>query len=426
MAENAARSGFEDTSSRLHKIVRIIFFISMFSWSLTNVQDYASSGTPFEKVVMRIIPLMITAAYIICSNYRKNIKQLLRPFFWPIWIYIFFGVLCGAWGGQPFLSAWKGVELTILLLWCCATCYDTEHLKIECTAILKYVEILTYITLALAIIRPSLGFMNSPTGIPWLRGYAPMLNPNTVGFLAAVSFTSVLFQPGKWKPMRLGIITLILLFAQSRTQYATCAVILVLYVIDGLRTRQLSRVLIASLGGVFAAFLAFGMFDRVVNMIKRGQDIEEIGSLSGRTEYWAVAWSYAGMLGKGFATGSRNLIYVTDGVFAQNAVNLHSTYLEAILGAGYIGSALYLFSIVTNFVRQSARFLLRTRIDDALFAALMVIIFARSVVSISVALYTVDFCLFVFICIYVSFTSKEVRIAPEPPKPRVRLQIPAA
>ena len=413
----------DEQNSILHKIIRIIFFVSTFSWSFNRFEEYATEGAPAEKIVMRILPLMITAAYLVLGKYRPRLKNLLRPVFWPVLAYLFFGVFFGLFGIQPLLSMWKGAELLIATAFIACTCDDLPSLKREFHAYSFYIELLMYATVVLALISPERGFLDSPSFVPWIRGYLPMLNPNTVGFLAAVALTRLLFTPVKLKPLRLALISGVLLCAQSRTQYAAMVVVFIVFVVDAFRTRQRRRVFWSMIGGAVALLFLFGFSDLVIKVFQRGQSADTMSRLSGRTDYWAIAWAHAGLTGGGFATGSRSLIFEASGVFQQGAVNLHSTYLEAILGAGFLGAIPFLFNILWNVIRQGMRFLLRCRSFDGMFTAFALLLLARTIMSNGPSLFTIDYCLLIMIWFAISITSKEVQNQTEPPKPRVRTEL---
>lgn len=421
MPDNA-QNEFADNTPRLHKIVRVIFFISTFSWSWNRFEDYASE-TPMAKLIMRVIPLFITVAYVLFSaRNRQYLKKLLQPALTTTWIYIFFGVACGFTGMQPTLSIWKGFELIAALAWIITSCYDEKSLKVELFAYATYIEILMYTTLFLAVINPGRGFLPSPTGIPWISGYLPMLNPNTIGFLSITALARLLFWPARFKPPRIFIIALILFMAQSRTQYVVCFAVLIIFVINSLRNRKHANVLIASFAGICAALLGFGMSDTLVRIFLRGHSAESMSNLSGRTDYWISAFNNSGLFGGGLATGSRSLLYVDSETFYKSAVNLHSTYLEVIMGAGFLGGLPFLLQLVANAGRSILRIFIANRPQDALFAAIGIIFAARSFMSIAPSLFTIDFCLLIMLWVHLSYSAKD-KIIITKPVPKVRTSV---
>lgn len=402
-------------------VVRVIFFLSTFSWSINKFQSYASSGTPLELVISRIIPLLITFGFILATpQIRSHIREVLKPVFWPVIIYIFFGVLCGLRGVMPLLPLWKGFEMIVVLLWVAAVCHDEKSLHREMNYFLFYTELILYSTVILAVINPSRGMMSSRSFLPWFKGYFPIINPNGLGFLAVIVCTRLLFTDVKYKKFRLAAAGLIFLCAQSRTQYMAFAGVFFVFMLDGLRQKKLTRVLFASIAALGFTSLAFGFLDQIILVFRRGQSAEELESLSGRTDYWLIALEQAGLLGGGLATGSRSLIFLAESSFASGAVNLHNSYLEAILGAGFIGAFAFLGQIVVSSLRQLVRFVVANRPIDGIFAAYGIIILARSMMSIGPALFTIDFCFMLQFWLYIAMTSKTALPIYTPPRPRVR------
>ncbi len=410
---------YVDNSPRYHKIMRVIFFISTCSWSRNTLDEYADSGLSAIKLIMRVLPLMIVAIYALFGPYRHYLGQLKRPIYWSLWLYVGLGIICGLVGIMPLLSLWKGIELIVALSWIAIACHNAESAWRELRAWLWYIEVLIYWTLLLALINPSLGISTSATGLPWIRGYFPMINPNGLGGFANIVLASLLFLPAKFKPIRLLIVGMIFFFAQSRTQYTAFAAVLLICILDSFKTKQTGRVLVLSGLMFVAAMLSFGLVDRLVAIFMRGQSREEMSGLSGRVDYWVTALRHASLFGGGLATGSRSLIYLEQNVFTY-AVSLHSSYFEAILGVGYIASIPYLLCIVGNFFRQYYRFLGRHNRVEGFLAALATILAARSIMSIALALFCTDFCIMLIFWAYLSHTRRENVVYLPPPKPKVR------
>ena len=419
MSGVSSSQAYVDTSPRYHKIMRVIFFIATCSWSRNTLDEYADSGLSAIKLLMRVLPLMIVALYALFGPYRHYLGQLKRPIYWALWLYTGIGVLCGLVGIMPMLSLWKGIEIIVTLLWIGISCRDEDSTRRELRTWLWYIEVLVYWTLLLALINPSQGITISPTGLPWIRGYFPMINPNGLGGLANFALVSLLFLPAKYKPIRLFIVGMVFLFAQSRTQYTAFAAILFVCILDGFKTKKTGRVLILS-GLLFVTVMAlFGILDRVIAIFLRGQSSEDMGKLSGRVDYWVAALRHAGLFGGGLATGSRSLIYLEQHVFAY-AVSLHSTYFEAILGVGYIASVPFICYLVGSFLRQFYRFFVRKNSIEGFLTALTIILAARSIMSIGLALFCTDFCIMIIFSVYLSQTKHPRVVYLPPPKPKVR------
>ena len=116
MSDKIASWLYDDTPLK-HKIVRLIFFLTSFSWTFNPRQDYTYSGgdTPIEKIITRMIPMLIVAVYAMTCKHHHELRRLFRPGLWPLLWYVLFAVLCGFSGIQPALCAWKGAEIIIVM-----------------------------------------------------------------------------------------------------------------------------------------------------------------------------------------------------------------------------------------------------------------------------------------------------------------------
>ncbi len=391
MSHTSTPSWLHDNTSRLHKFVRLMLFLTSFSWTFNPIQDYMGEGTPIEKIITRMLPMFIVVTYCVTCQYRERIKQMFRPGWWPLLWYIGIGILCGITSVQPALCAWKGAEIIITLMWIMTACRDADTTRREFMAFSRMIEGLLLVTVLLAFINPALGFRHSSSIIPWLQGYLPILNPNAIGFMSVIAVARLLFFPAKYKPVRLMLVAFTLLCAQSRTSYGVTCLILFIFIIEGLRTRQLLRVAIASFFGIGALFLFMGWIDTILTIFMRGQSIEEFSTLSGRTDYWAFALERSSWFGGGLATGSRSLIFVGEETFHKGTVNMHNSFIEALMGTGYVGAVPFIAMFAFNILRQGGRTLTKPSLSEATFFVMTFIFMARAMTSIVLAVFSFDF-----------------------------------
>lgn len=408
-----------DDSPRWHKLMRVLLFLSSFSWSFTTIENYMAEGTPLEKVVMRMLPLGLVALYSVFGPNRNHLRRFFRPGNLTLIWYLSFGVIFGLRGIQPALSLWKGMEIAILMLWVATACYDVRATRREFFAIVKLVEILLWATFLLALFNPELGFRRSSLPIPWIQGYLPMLNPNIVGFMSVVALCRLMFFSARGKVFRIPFVVLMLLMSQSRTSYAVTAIALVIFTVDGLRDRNLLRVFVASSFAFLAALMALGALDSILRLLMRGQVSEDLDTLSGRTEYWVFALQEVSWTGGGFATASRSLIFADGSVFHKGSVNTHNSFVEALLGAGIIGALPYLVSIVFNTFRQFWRALSRLDVFESFFLICAIMFLARGITSIVLGLYSYDLLILLLFWSHLDTAKHLMPQAGPRPKPKV-------
>ena len=412
-------SWLNDDTTIGHKIVRAIMFLTSFSWTFNPIQDYIEGGAPIEKVVTRMIPMCCVAAYCLFSHRGSQMRQIFRPGLWPLLWYVFFGVVCGLTSAQPALCAWKGAEIIIMLMWVSFSCYDANSTRREFIAMTRLIEVLLWVTVVLAIINPGLGLRRSASVIPWLQGYFPILNPNAVGFLSVAAFARLLFFSAKAKPLRLAFITGTLICSQSRTSYAVTLLVLAVFIIDGLRSRQTIRAVFALSAMAGMLFLLLGHHDAMVHIITRGQSEESMDTLSGRTDYWEFALRYVSWLGNGIATGSRSLIFVTgQDTFMRGSVNLHNSYIEALVGAGIIGAAPYIALIGFNIIRQGYRAIAHPSISQGLFLVMAIAFAARSMTSVVLAVFSYDMLMLMIFFAWLSHVRTDDNATPPAKRPK--------
>ena len=409
----------EDQTPLSHKLIRIILFISSFTWTVNPIQDFMGDSTPLEKVATRMIPLILVAGYCLQGKHRSRLKNLFRPLMLPMIWYILLGTLGGLTGIQPVLTIWKGTEVTIALMWMAVSCYDADSTRREFIALMRCTEVLLAITVILAFANPALGFQRSASVIPWMKGYYPIINPNALGFMSVFALTRLLFFPAKYKIPRMMLVSFTLLCAQSRTSYAVTGLVLLFFVIEGIRNKQLGRVFIAMAFGLFAMCLALGWFDTIVQIFMRGQDAEGFSSLSGRTNYWDFTLEHVSWIGGGLATGARSLIFLSENAFYKGLVGTHNSFVEALIGAGYIGAIPFIAMQGWFFIRQAARTLTVPTESNFLFLCFGCIFFARGMTSMVLALYSFDFVAFTMYFAW-QLSTDQKPAAPLPrPKPTV-------
>lgn len=388
---NDSQSWLQDDSPVKQKIARVFLFLTSFSWVNNSIEDYAGGSTPFEKLVTRMLPLAIVALFCITCEHRDKIKTVFRTGLWPLLWYVVFSVFCGLASIQPMLCAWKGVEILIALMYVCVTCRDADSTRREVIAFCKLIEILMWTTIALALISPSRGFIPSPSIIPWIQGYLPILNPNAVGFLSVIALTRLLFFDASHKGIRLMVIAVTLLCAQSRTSYAVTCVALAIFVIESLRKKHFGPAIAGCSLVAVALLFSLGWHEQILKVLARGESAEEISSLSGRTVYWDYAIDHIDWMGKGLATGSRSLIFERDNPFHLGLVGTHNSFIEALLGGGYIGAIPYVAMVVIHILRQGIQAITKPNACEGFFFVCAIIFAARSMTSTVLALFSFDF-----------------------------------
>jgi O-antigen ligase len=174
-----------------------------------------------------------------------------------------------------------------------------------------------------------------------LDGIFPAVNANSVGefaaVLAIVALTRLLRQgphsDRAWYGLLFVASFITMLFAQGRSAIAG-------FVVGAILVLSFSKRAILSIG--LAAGAALFLFLAAANgwlweFLRRGESDQEIQSLSGRTEYWQLAWQKFvehPLIGYGAYAAGRSFIMT---VMREDPGSMHSEYVEILMGTGLWG-----------------------------------------------------------------------------------------
>lgn len=210
--------------------------------------------------------------------------------------------------------------------------------------------------------------INSPIPLR-VHGVFPHVSSDTMGHLGVVlvvwslaRFMAPGIERGPRRPVALAIAGfgfVSLLAAQYRTGYAALACALVVLMIIR------SRMALATLGMVAVLALATlggGILADAQPYVLRGQDVERASRLQGRTTYWSAAlpiWEQSPIIGGGLQTASRLVALADLDAKKESAQNLHSTWMEALVGTGAVGFLLLLSYVAVSWGRAMKTALFR-------------------------------------------------------------------
>jgi len=203
----------------------------------------------------------------------------------------------------------------------------------------------------------SVGFLGAMLGL-WSLGYRLTPNrehgprPRVATFLGGVGF-------------------LTLIAAQYRTGYAAVAAALVVLCI--VRGRQVFAVLLI-VGALVVVFWGNVLLEAQPYLL-RGETTEDAADLSGRIYWWERSlevWRESPIVGKGLLSATRFEVLAEIG--ADETSTIHSTWIEALVGTGIIGTAFLAASLLVAWRRSIAEGLRRNgRIVPAMLITLLVV-----------------------------------------------------
>jgi O-antigen ligase len=318
----------------------------------TEALSGSIDATNFQRFGFVCIALIIVAL---------QLKRVPRFRFNPIsvfLVYVVLGVCSTLWSAGPVATMGKSMELlaAVLVVWITMARADAEARLRRLTywVMAESVLGLLYVTLG-NLFDPSEFHVYLPLRSRGIFDYewsSPQIGTNSVSQLGAlVSLFCLALASEKRRSSWFFILSYLAsaafpVLAQGRTGMIS------LVVGTGLilaRRFPISSVFtIPAVAGL--AIILFG--DTLLTLFLRGQDQEELLSLSGRTTLWDWAWTAflsRPWLGSGWGEGSRVVflhMIPPGGGFGSTIASVHSGVFEVLLGVGLVGFAIWAWAVV--------------------------------------------------------------------------------
>jgi len=332
--------------------VSLVIILSLISTFLGQPRGVAQiAEDPVD--IIRFLRILVLSILTICSliglfrtgrnsSSWKGIRWLA--------IYAVVAMMSSVYSPFPALSVYKGFEVmthVLVALLVGTSLRQLEDIKHVLNVLLLAMLFLVISALVGTVTAPSHAFAKLKSTGPMafvLRGVYPEINANTLSQLSGMLATCslCLYFSSKERKFRIGtsivfiIATTCLILAHSRTSlFAFVAA--VCFTLMYFRGRT-SMLIIGSIG------ITVWISDLFTEYIFRGQSQELLMSFSGRTNFWKLVleriWQ-APILGHGFYSSQR----MTWGVSSVD-----NTYLEVILGVGFVGLTFFCMAIASVFL----------------------------------------------------------------------------
>jgi O-antigen ligase len=304
---------------------------------------------------------------------RPNwLESLFRGLVGIVAVFALVCILSSIWSFNPPWTLYKSCEYLVdisLLATILATVHSTEAFE----SLMDWTWVICGLLVVVAWLEAPIwpnealegagGYMGGPLQYR-LSGVYPGQGFNMLGtygaILATIAICRLLPAPGRkfdraWYVMLfvLGAVTMV--FAQTRSAIGGFVVGAILAFILTKRIR-----LGVTLGVASAGVLAFtGASHTILDFLQRGQSQEQIASLSGRLEWWGVAWEafkQHPLTGYGAFTSGMS-VFPKLGV--KEITPLHSDYVETLVGIGIWGPLLIIIGLLGTWwilVRYNSRF----------------------------------------------------------------------
>ena len=244
-----------------------------------------------------------------------------------------------------------------------------------------------------SLVVPARAWSPSVSVLPYeLQGYLPQYSSNTVGLLGGLLALYGLAEAGSSRrasglALVAGLVTLV------ASQYRTGIVAFIAVGLLVLLKRHPARVAVLAVAAV-PVVVAFGwgrLSEQSVEVFGKGRP-ELVGSLDSRTVYWRAAEPFIHqrlLLGWGLNVESRRVLA---SLGDQTTSTIHSTWVEALLGTGVVGTGLLALAFISG-LRQAVR--ARGSPLGLAVAAMLAFMFIRSITGTTVEIFDIGFLLFV-------------------------------
>ncbi len=176
-----------------------------------------------------------------------------------------------------------------------------------------------------------------------IYGQMPIMNPNSIGVLAAIIVIISLSRTLHVRGLNERIMYIILLavgettlmLSQARTSLFGGMLAIMVVLLLNKRIKLLGFVALLL---VMVIIFSSNLPSLLLEYIMRGQSSTLFYSFSGRSPYWSIAWEKfleSPIYGYGFSAGSRYTVLAQIGLGAQAA--MHNAWLEILVNVGIIG-----------------------------------------------------------------------------------------
>lgn len=344
---------------KVNILISLIFFslIIFQTRSLSEAEDSSISLLNLHKIISVVLLFAISIHFVIKNRFKTKKNKILIFYGLYIFIGLISTIFFSNWIGY---SIWKLIEVssvffTVLYIYKLST-NNFYYLQYSFNLILKYYKFLIIISIIGVFILPDIAIrppsQYQESFLPYmLHGAIAKINSNSLGMLAAIIlFTSIVdyFDSNNKGKILLWIFIsiIVLVFAQSRTALGSLLIILAGYLFFTNRISRFFKITIT----ILSACLLYMNMNSILLYIGRGYDIQHLEKMSGRLDWWAVAWNtfiqssfFEKVVGLGFGVANRTILRNID---FEEAASLHSDYVDALISSGFVGVTMLVFLVL--------------------------------------------------------------------------------
>jgi len=339
--------------------IKLVFFSWFFLFFGLAVWINRGSGIDILSYSIQVVSIMfislITFYFIL-----KNKKLFLTKFLLFYLVYGFIGLLTSFVSTKPFITLFKAYSLIIVIIFTGFIIkiikYNKKYRFILVETSIIYFIFIVFLSLLGGYVFPEITHRhnNGPLGF-MLVGW-PKLNSNTLSFLAAVVSSYGLIRYVFSKKIKIKMLYFsiflmglsVLFLAQGRTSIIsfTLGILLISFLLGELKKIRYFIFIVLIIGISYYAIkgnININNFDLLFEYLSRGSTVEQLETISGRTELWEMAIEKvqkSPFIGYGF--------YVTT---VYGPYGPHNSMLQVLLYSGFIGLLFWLVSIFIGYYK---------------------------------------------------------------------------
>ena len=356
----------------------------------------ALDANPLDVAALVRVALIVTAgiAAVILAS-RRPMPRALPTSLRLLGVYVAVAAVSGLASPLPLQGSYRAFELGVGFL-AAVTAVSLLHGRAGAILVRFVIGVLGGILAVVwieALIVPTRAWSPSVSVLPYeLQGSFPQYSSNTVGLFAGLIALYGLAEAGRTRRANnLALIGGLATLVASQYRTGILAFIAVgLFVLWQRRPGRVAVLLVAAVPIVVG--LGWGRIsEQSAQAFEKGRP-ELVGSLDSRTVYWHAAEPFIRqrpLLGWGLNVESRRVLA---SLGDQTTSTIHSTWVEALLGTGMVGTAFLALAFVSA-VRQA----LRSRGSPLGLAVVAMLAFmcVRSITGTTVEIFDVGFIVFV-------------------------------
>jgi O-antigen ligase len=354
----------------------VLLLLGSMSVAESTTAAASLSGQMSSANLIRYACLMLALACI-----APDLRHRIGVRFNPIWLFAAYVVVCllsTLWSISPVVTLGKAVELsaaTATILFA-ANRVASERALSQLFELSFVMSVLILVVLVAGYYSGAEGFYLPSHGVIQRMMNAWFISANGIGYLSALTATIALdrmfSKRSDWRLMAAVVVLTLAtaIPAQGRTG-------LFCLIIGGTTVLAIHRQYVTLLVGGVAALLVGAMYaSEIQAYLVRGDDIENIQSMSGRAEMWRAAWDAfleKPLAGSGFGVGGRALFLTTLSGFSTYLTSLHNGFFELLTGVGLLGVMPWLSALLWTIRNAFVSGLRRVRTEQAAIVPLLLV-----------------------------------------------------